>query len=47
MSTFARSPWSALTVLTSTERLANQLKIDEIGEVGKLVKKIEMGFSED
>ena len=37
-----RSPESALRVFTSTERLANQLKINEIGEVGKLVKKTEM-----
>ena len=39
----ARSPGSALTVFTSSERLANQLKINEIGDVGKLVKKIKMG----
>ena len=38
----ARSPGSALRVLTSSERLANQLKSSEIGEVGKRVKKIEM-----
>ena len=38
----ARSPGSALRVFTSSERLAHHLKINEIGEVGKLVKKIEM-----
>ena len=38
----ARSPGSALRVFISSERLANQLKINEIGEVGKLVKKTEM-----
>ena len=38
----ARNPGSALRVLTSSERLANQLKINEIGEVGKLVKKTEI-----
>ena len=38
----ARSPGLALRVLTSSERLANQLRINEIGEVGKLVTKIEM-----
>ena len=32
-----------LRVFTSGERLANQLKINEMGEVGKLVKRIEMG----
>ena len=32
-----------LRVFTGSERLANQLNINEIGEVGKLVKKIEMG----
>ena len=37
----ARSPGSALRVFTSSERLANHLKISEIGEVGKLVTKIE------
>ena len=39
----ARSPGSAIRVFTSSERLANQLKINEIGEVGKLVRNIEMG----
>ena len=39
----ARSPGSALSVFTSCERLANQLKTNEIGEVGTWVKKIEMG----
>ena len=39
---FARSPGSALKVFTSSGRLANHLKIREIGEVGKLVKKIQM-----
>ena len=29
-------------MFTSNERLANYLKINEIGEVGKLVTKIEM-----
>ena len=38
----ARSPGSAMRVFTSSERLVNYLKIDEIGEIGKLVKKIEM-----
>ena len=28
-----------MRVFTSSERLANQLKINEIGEVGKLMKK--------
>ena len=37
-----RSPGSALRVFTSSERLASQLKINEIGEVGKPVTKIEM-----
>ena len=37
-----RSPGSALRVFTSSERLANQLKINEIGEVGKPMMKIEM-----
>ena len=41
----ARSPGSALRVFTSSERLANQLKINEIGDVGELVTKIEMGAS--
>ena len=36
----ARSPGSVLRVFTSSERLPNQLKFNEIGEVGKLVKKI-------
>ena len=36
------SPRSALRVFTSSERLGNQLKTNEIGEVGKLVTKIEM-----
>ena len=39
----ARSPGSGLRVFTSSERLANQMKINENGEVGKLVKKIGMG----
>ena len=43
MSTFERSAGSALRVFTSSERLSNQLKIKDIGEVGQLVKKIEMG----
>ena len=38
----ARSPVSALRVFTSSERLANQTRINEIGEVGKLVKRTEM-----
>ena len=38
----ARSPGSALRVFTSSER-PNHLKINEIGEVGKLVKKTEIG----
>ena len=38
----ARSPGSALGVFTSKEQLANQMKINKIGEVVKLVKKIEM-----
>ena len=33
----AWSPGLALRVFTSSERLANHLKINEIGEVGKLV----------
>ena len=37
----ARSPWSTIRVCTSTERLANQLKINEITEVGELVTKFE------
>ena len=39
----ARSPGSALRVFTSSERLANHLKSNEIGEVGNLVTKSEMG----
>ena len=39
MSTLRGNPGSALRVFTSSERLANQLKINEIG---KLVTKIEM-----
>ena len=39
----ARSPESALRVFTGSERLANQMKISGIGEVGKLVKRIEIG----
>ena len=40
----ARNPGSALRLCTSSERLANQLKI-EMGapKIGKLVKKNEMG----
>ena len=38
----ARSPESALRVFTSSERLAIHLKINEIGEVGKLVTMMEM-----
>ena len=38
----ARSPGSSLRVFTSSERLANYLKINEIGEVEKLAMKIEM-----
>ena len=37
----ARSPGSAIRVFTSSERLANQLKINEIREVGELVTKTE------
>ena len=37
-----RSPGSAIRVFTSSETLANQLKINEIGEIGELVKKIQM-----
>ena len=39
----ARSAGSAIRVFTSSERLANHLKINEIGEVGKLLKRIETG----
>ena len=42
----AGSPGLALRVFTSSERLANHLKINEIGEVGKLVTKIEMDAPE-
>ena len=42
----ARSPGSALRVLTSIERLANQLKTHEIGEAGKHVTKIVMDSPE-
>ena len=42
MPTFARSPESALRAFTSSEGLANQLNEDEVGEVGNLLKKIEM-----
>ena len=38
-----RSPESALRGFTSCERLANQMKIKEVREVGKLVKRTEMG----
>ena len=41
MSTLRRSPGSALRVFTSCERLANHLKINKTGEVGKWVTKIE------
>ena len=37
----ARSPGSALRVFTNSERFANQMKINEIGEAGHLVKKSE------
>ena len=37
----ARGPGSAIRVLTSSERVANQLKINETGEVGHLVTKAE------
>ena len=40
------SPGLALRVFTSSERLTNHLKINEIGEVGKLVTKIEMDSPE-
>ena len=39
----ARSARSALRVFTSSERLANQLKTNEVGEVGNLMKKLETG----
>ena len=39
----AMSPGAALRVFTSSERLANHLKINEIRQVGKLFNKIEMG----
>ena len=42
----ARSPGSALSVFTSSERRADQLKINEIGQVGKSVTKIEMDARE-
>ena len=38
----ARSPGQLLSVSSNIERLANQLKIVEIGEAGKYVKKTEM-----
>ena len=41
----ARSPGSALRVFTSSGRLANQLKNNNIGKGGRLVKKTEMGDS--
>ena len=37
-----KSPDSALRVITSSERLANPMSINEMGKVGKLVKRIEM-----
>ena len=37
-----RSPESARREFTSSERLANKMKIKEIGEVGKMVKRTEM-----
>ena len=37
-----RNPGSALRVCTSSERLANQLKINEMRGVGKLVTTTEM-----
>ena len=43
----ARSPVSALRVFTSSERLPNQLKFNEIGEVGKFVMKIKSWKSLD
>ena len=39
----SRSPGSALRMFTSSERLANRLTINKIGDVGKLVKTSEMG----
>ena len=39
----ARSPESVLRMFTNSERLANQMKIKEIGKVEQLVQKIEMG----
>ena len=39
----ARSPESASRVFASSERLANQMRISEFEEVGKLVKKSETG----
>ena len=38
----ARSPESALRAFTRNEGLANKLNEDEVGEVGNLLKKIEM-----
>ena len=37
----ARGPGSAIRVFTSSERVANQLKINETGEFGQLVTKAE------
>ena len=42
----ARSPGSATRVFTSCERLAKQLKINEITEVGELVTKTETNAPE-
>ena len=41
-----RSQESALRVFTSRERLANQMSVNEIGEVGTLVKRSEMEVRE-
>ena len=42
----ARSPGSALRAFHSSERPANLLKINETGEAGRLVTKIEMDSPE-
>ena len=38
-----RGPGSALTAFTSSERLAKRPKTNDVGGVGKVVKKIDMG----
>ena len=40
--TIAKSPGSTLRLFTRSERLANRMKISEVGEVGNLMKRTEV-----